>query len=227
MQTLQLWWEIHKMLAFRGLWGGLWRANKPVSLCVSQYLPSLATGTPCHLIPNKVPYKVVGTLHLGTTDQAVFWQGPGFSLLSPALPKYFVPKTCHAYGISLPASQMHSEALHQLLHPMARRSQEACQTVIQCSPWALGLMLGTLKFLWVTRDYLSANSVIFTWNMSFFSLHRVSCNSSYNITSLTFLSTSNILSTSRYSLFRLYPLTSCYARWAFSSLSSHTPSFPR
>lgn len=216
------------MLAFRGIWGGLRRANKPVSLCVRQYLPSLATGIPCHLIPNKVPSKVVGTLPLRTTDQAVFWQGPGFSLLNPALPKYFVPRTCHTYGIGLPASQSGArKALHQLLHPTARRSQEACQTVTQRSPWALGLMLGKLKFLWVTRDYLSANSVIYTWNMSFFSLYRVSCNSSYNITSLTFLNTSNVLSTSRYSLFRLYPLTSCYGRWAFSSLSSHTPSFPR
>ena len=184
--TLHLRWEIHKTLAFRGIWGGLCRANQPVSLRVSQYLPSLATGIPSHSIPNKVHYKVVGTLPLGTPDQAVFWQGPGFSLLNPALPKYFVPRTCHAYGVGLPASQSGArEALHQLLHPMARRSQEACQTAIQCSPWALGLMLGKLKFLWVSRDYLSASSVISTWNMSFFSPRRVSCNSSYNITSLT------------------------------------------
>lgn len=193
------------MLAFRGIWGGLWRANQPVSLCVSQYLPSLATGIPPHSIPNKVPYKVVGTLPLGTTDQAVFWQGPGFSLLNPALPKYFVPRTCHAHGAGLSASQSGArEALHQLLHPTARCSQEACQTAIQRSPWALGLMLGKLKFLWVSRDYqFCASSVISTWNMWFFALRRVSCNSSYNITSLTFLNTSNVLSTSRYSLFGL------------------------
>lgn len=107
--TLHLRWEIHKMLAFRGIWGGLWRANKSASLCVRQYLPSLATGIPCHLIPNKVPSKVVGTLPLRTTDQAVFWQGPGFSLLNPALPRTLSqgPVTPMA-SASLPVSQVHA-----------------------------------------------------------------------------------------------------------------------
>lgn len=177
------------MLAFWGLWGGLWRANQPVSFYVSQHLETLVMEPPFHLTPSNPPKRLWGPSIWGGLTRHCSDRAQGF-------PSW----CCSAHTLS-------SSALSLPLHPppllvssrcTAERpslfplwqdscSEGACQAAtlanLQRSAWCWAAEVPLHD-----QGCLGAGSVIFSRNgYPSLSLDGVSCNSSYSITSWTFI----------------------------------------
>lgn len=163
--------EIHKMRYFLRIWVRT-HGGKQISFTLCTPVSSkLSHRNPLSLNPQQSPFQGCRDPPLRTTDQAVFSdRAQGFPSWTPAL-----PRTCSQGSNAATQASASCQSV--------RCTQGTPSTPSPHGKTLLGGLMGQLhdghlelsawcwgswKFLWVTRDYFSANSVIYTWNMSFF-----------------------------------------------------------